>query len=177
MRKRIITGIYAVVLSLTASRPPAASADSGGDSSPAKVQLSATRGGPRELEDLTRQHILRDYAFAWQTLATGMEQNRPGILSDYFTGIANKEFSKAIKEQATYGIHRQYVDHGHKLELIFYSADGGVIQLWDNADYEVQIFDGTHLIKSEHNAVRFLVLMTPGADRWMVRLMQDVPAS
>jgi hypothetical protein len=172
-RIRIVINTVFALLLLVASHPRSAVADSGAPSLPS-VQLSATRGGPRELEDLTRQKMLRDYALAWQTLATAMEQNRPGVVNEYFAGFANKEFSK---EQAASGIHRQYVDHGHKLELAFYSPDGGVMQFWDNADYEVQTFDGTKLIHSEHTPVRFLVLMTPGADRWMVRLMQDVPAS
>jgi hypothetical protein len=175
-RLRIVIDMSLALLLLIASHPRSAVADSGAPSLPS-VQLSATRGGPRELEDLTRQKMLRDYALAWQTLAIAMEQNRPGVVNEYFAGFANKRFSKAIKEQAASGIHRHFVDHGHKLELIFYSPDGGVMQLWDNADYEVQTFDGTKLIHSEHAPARFLVLMTPGADRWMVRLMQDVPAS
>jgi hypothetical protein len=172
---RIIASIISLLLSLTAS--PMQGANSPRSSSLPKVELGTVRGGPREVEDLTRQKILRDYAFAWQTLATGLDQNRPDILNDYFTGFANKQFKQAIAEQAASGIHRQYVDHGHKLEVIFYSPDGGVMQLWDNADYDVQIFDGTRLLHSERSSVRFLVLMTPAADRWMVRLMQDVPVS
>jgi hypothetical protein len=172
---KIIASVISLLLSLVASQPQAA--NSARSSMLPKVEMSTARGGPREVEDLTRQKILRDYASAWQTLATGLDQNRPGILNDYFTGFANKEFKQAIAEQATSGIHRQYVDHGHKLEVIFYSPDGGVMQLWDNADFDVQIFDGTRLLHSERNSVRFLVLMTPAADRWMVRLMQDVPVS
>jgi hypothetical protein len=122
------------------------------------VELTATRG-PREIEDLTRQKILHDYAAAWKTLAAGFEQNR------------------AINEQAGTGIHGVYVDRGHKLEAIFYSPDGGLMQLRDNAEYEIQIFDGAKLLHSETVSVRFLVLMTPAADRWMVRLLQDVPTS
>lgn len=175
-RRRTVIGMSSALLLLIVSHPRSVVADSGTPSLPS-VQLSATRGGPRELEDLTRQKMLRDYALAWQTLATAMEQNRPGVVNEYFAGFANKKFSKAIKEQAATGIHRQYVDHGHKLELVFYSTDGGLMQLLDNADLEVQTFDGSKLLHSEHAPVRFMVLMTPGADRWMVRLMQDVPAS
>jgi hypothetical protein len=141
-----------------------------------RVELTATRG-PRDIEDLTRQKILHDYAAAWKTLAMGFEQNRAGILNDYFTGFAKDEFSRAIKEQAATGIHRHYVDRGHKVEAVFYSPDGGVMQLRDNAEFEIQIFDGAKLLHSEIVSARFLVLMTPAADRWMVRLLQEVPAS
>ncbi len=51
------------------------------------------------------------------------------------------------------------------------------MQLQDNVEYEVQIFDGARLLHSQTVTARFLVLMTPAADRWMVRLLQDVPAS
>lgn len=140
------------------------------------VELTVSRG-PRDIEDLTRRKILHDYAAAWQTLDAGLEQNRSELLNDYFTGFAKDEFTRTIQEQAGTGIHRQYVDHGHKLEVLFYSPDGGVMQLQDNAEYNVQIFDGDRLLHSETMTARFLVLMTPGADRWMVRLLQDVPAS
>ena len=141
-----------------------------------RVNLTASRG-PREIEDLTRQKILHDYAAAWKTLAAGLEQNRADLLNDYFAGFAKDEFRRTIKEQAGTGIHRHYVDHGHKLEALFYSPDGGVMQLQDNVEYEVQIFDGAKLLHSETVNARYLVLMTPAADRWMVRLLQDVPAS
>jgi hypothetical protein len=140
------------------------------------VDLTASHG-PRDIEDLTRQKVVHDYAAAWQTLAAGLEQNRPELLNDYFTGFAKKEFTQSIAEQAVTGIHRRYVDHGHKIEVIFYSPDGGVIQLQDNAEYEIQIFDGSRLLHSETTTARLVVLMTPAADRWMVRLLQDVPAS
>ena len=140
------------------------------------MELSASRG-PRDIEDLTRQKIVHDYAAAWKTLAAGLEQNRAELLNDYFTGIAKHEFTRTITEQAATGIHRHYVDHGHKLAVLFYSPDGGVMQLQDNVEYEIQIFDGNRLLHSESMTAKFLVLMTPAADRWMVRLLQGVPAS
>lgn len=140
------------------------------------VVLTASRG-PRNIEDLTRQKIVHDYAAAWQTLTAGLEQNRAELLNDYFTGFAKKEFTQTISEQAGAGIRRHYVDHGHKLEVVFYSPDGGVMQLQDDADLELQIFDGPRLLHSEKIPGRFLILMTPAADRWMVRLLQDAPAS
>ena len=160
--------LWAPNIAVVSSAPPAPSLPS--------VELTASQG-PRDLEDLTRQKIVHDYATAWQTLATGLEQNRAELLDGYFTGFAKEEFTRTIAEQAYTGIHRHYVDHGHKLEALFYSPDGGVIQLQDNAEYEVQIFDDARLLHSGKITVRFLVLMTPAADRWMVRLLQDVPTS
>jgi len=60
------------------------------------VELTASRG-PRDIEDLTRQKIVHDYAAAWKTLATGLEQNRAELLNDYFTEFARDEFTLAIK--------------------------------------------------------------------------------
>ncbi len=141
-----------------------------------KVDFTVSRG-PRDMEDLTRQKVVHDYAAAWQTLAAGLEQNRADLLNGYFTGVAKKEFTETVAEQGASGIHRHYIDHGHTLEAVFYSPDGGVIQLQDSTEYEVQIFDGSRLLHGEKVSARFLVLMTPTADRWMVRLLQSVPAS
>jgi hypothetical protein len=164
----LLFALPSVTQTAAVSSTPAASLPS--------VELTASRG-PRDIEDLTRQKILHDYAAAWQSLDAGLEQNRAELVNDYFTGFAKDEFTRAIKEQSSSGIHRHYVDHGHRLEVLFYSPDGGVMQLQDNAEYEVQIFDGAKLLHSEIVTARYLVLMTPAADRWMVRLLQNVPAS
>ena len=87
--------------------PKAAVVNSAPDSlSLPSVELTASRG-PRDIEDLTRQKVLHDYAAARQTLAAGLEQNRAELLNDYFTGSAKKEFTQAIAEQIGAGIHPQ----------------------------------------------------------------------
>lgn len=175
---RRVASVSAFLLCLAAWQPKGTVADSAPSSSSLpKVELNTASQGPREIEDLTRRKILHDYAAAWKTLAISLEQNRADILNDYFTGTAKKEFSQTITEQASTGIHQHYFDHGHKLEAVFYSPDGGVMQLRDSAEYEVQIFDGARLLHSERTTAKFLVLMTPAADRWMVRLLQNVPTS
>jgi hypothetical protein len=173
---KLFASVAACLLFAVPGIPQTAVLSSAQSASLPSVELTASRG-PRDIEDLTRQKILHDYAAAWQTLDAGLEQNRSQLLNDYFTGFAKDEFTRTIQQQAATGIHRHYVDHGHKLEVLFYSPDGGVMQLQDTADHEVQIFDGDRLLHSEKMTARFLVLMTPGADRWMVRLLQDVPAS
>lgn len=173
---KIFASVAACLLFSVPGIPQTAVVGSTPSASLPSVELTVSRG-PRDIEDLTRQKILHDYAAAWKALDAGLEQNRSELLNDYFTGFAKDEFTRTIKQQAGTGIHRHYVDHGHKLEVLFYSPDGGVMQLQDIAEYEVQIFDGDRLLHSETMTARFLVLMTPGADRWMVRLLQDVPAS
>lgn len=144
----------------------------GADTQPS-VQLDTSSMGPREIEDLTQKKILRDYAAAWRTMAAAMEQNRPGLLNDYFTGFAKTEFTKAVIDQRATGVRRMYEDRGHKLQGLFYSQDGGIMQLRDTAEYEVQVFDGEQLLYREPKTAIFVVIMTPAADRWMVRLLQE----
>src|SRR5882672_7815246 len=80
------------------------------------VKLDTSDMGPRQIENLTEQKILRDYAAAWKTMASAMDLNRPALLNDYFTGFAKTNFVKAVSEQRATGIHRKYADRGHKLQ-------------------------------------------------------------
>jgi len=161
-------------LLLSAPATPQSSVSAASPVSLPSVEITAARG-PRDIEGLTRQKILHDYAAAWQTLADGLEQNRSALLNDYFTGFAKDEFTRTIKQQADAGVHRHYVDHGHKLEALFYSPDGGVMQLRDSAQLEIQTFDGSRLLRSQTVTAKLVVLMTPAADRWMIRLLQYLP--
>ena len=142
-----------------------------------RVQFDTSHIGPRQMEDVTGRNIPRDWGRAWQTLAAAYAQNRPDLLGHYFTGFAQQKLTAGIVAQEKTGLRTRYIDHGHKLAAYFYSPDGGVMQLQDDAQYEVQIYDGAKLLSSERTTARFLVLMTPAADRWMVRLLQNVPAS
>jgi len=58
---------------------------------------------------------------------------------------------------------------------VFYAPEGDVMELHDTAEYQLQIRDGDTPIHDEHVTVRYVVLMTPGADRWVVRQLQAVP--
>jgi hypothetical protein len=71
----------------------------------------------------------------------------------------------------------RYTDHGHKLNVLFYSPNGDLMQIEDDAQLEMQILDGSKVIQSQPLRVRYMVLMTPGADRWMVRDLESTPAS
>jgi hypothetical protein len=61
------------------------------------------------------------------------------------------------------------------VKAVFYSVDGGEMQLEDEAQLEVQVFDGNKLIYTCNSSQKFLVLMTPGSDRWYVRSLESVP--
>jgi hypothetical protein len=39
---------------------------------------------------------------------------------------------------------------------------------------EIRVFDGDKLISTSTSTHKYLVLMTPGSDRWFVRYLQSV---
>lgn len=137
-----------------------------------RVQLNAGDISPRPLEDLTAKSVPRDYALAWQTLAQALSSNKTGLLDGYFTGLAKQDFTQRINSQIKSGLQTRYTDRGHKLEAVFYSPAGDVMELRDNAQFDMEVLDGGRIIYEEPVNAQFIVLMTPGADRWLVRQLQ-----
>jgi hypothetical protein len=144
------------------------------DSTP-QVTFDISKAGPRAVESLTERSIQRDYKFAWQNLALAMESNSHEPLNALFAGSASAWLNQAIASQKQNGLSTRYLNQSHKLEAVFYAPEGDVIELQDTAEYDVQIFDGNKTIHSQHVKTFYVVLMTPGADRWIVRQMQAVP--
>jgi len=140
-----------------------------------RVFLSAVSLTPRLIEQRTGEAVTHDYAQAWQDLAAALDANRTDLLGDYFTGQAKVRFTQRIKEQSNAGLRTRYQDNGHRVKAVFYSVDGGEMQLEDEAQLEVQVFDGNKLIYTSNSSQKFLVLMTPGSDRWYVRSLESVP--
>lgn len=139
-----------------------------------QVKLNADGIAPRSIEELTGRNVTRDYAYAWRDLATASRSNRADLLNDYFTGFAKDNFSQRIADQKKTGVTVRYTDHGHNVKAFFYSPDGGEMQLLDNAQLEIAILDGGKVIHQETVTQTYLVLMTPGADRWFVRSLDPV---
>ena len=140
-----------------------------------QVQLNAEHIGPRAIEDLTRNSVARDYANAWQTMTEALANNRSDLLDAYFTGFAKENLVQRIDDQKQTGVRVRYTDLGHKLDALFYSPAGDAMQLRDNARLEVQILDGDKVIYRGQVNAQYLVLMTPGADRWLVRDLESTP--
>ena len=46
------------------------------------------------------------------------------------------------------------------------------MELRDHAQFDMQVLDGGKVIYDEPVNADFMVLMTPGADRWLVRQLQ-----
>lgn len=139
-----------------------------------QVSLNVSKATPRSVETLTQRVLLRDYKFAWSNLALAMESNNASTLNGLFVGNASAWLNATVNAQRRSGITSRYLNQTHKLEAVFYAPEGDVIELHDVADYDYQIFDGGKNIHNEHITVRYVVLMTPGADRWVVRQLQAV---
>lgn len=141
-----------------------------------QVLFHAENAQPRHLEDTTEQGVLRDYKTAWQNLATAMEQNRPDLLDASFVGFAHDKLGDAIAEQKKNGLRRRYIDHGHKLQAVFYSYDGSAMQLKDTANIEIQLLDGSKVVSSQPGTIFYVVLMTPAENSWKIRDLEAVPS-
>jgi hypothetical protein len=141
-----------------------------------QVHLDASGLSPRPIEELTGTTIARHYSSAWSDLARALESGRSEVLSEEFTGIAKDRLVRRIGEQNQAGVHVRIVDHGHQLKAVFYSTDGSATQLLDQAQLEIQIFDGNKLIDTQNAPQEYMVLMTPGADRWYVRDLEEISA-
>jgi hypothetical protein len=139
-----------------------------------QVHLDAEGLSPRPIEELTGTTVARHYAFAWRDLASAMESGQSGEIGEEFTGFAKDRLLRKIAEQNKAGLHFHVVDHGHNLKAIFYSTDGSAMQLFDRAQLEIQTFDGNKLIDTQDAPREYMVLMTPGADRWYIRDLEEV---
>jgi hypothetical protein len=141
-----------------------------------QVHLDADGIAPRSIEELTGTSIVRYYAQAWRDMSAALESSNAGGIGEDFNGFAKERLIKRIADQNQTGVHVRIVDHGHQLKAIFYSTDGTAMQLIDHAQLEIQTYDGGKLLDSESVPHEYMVIMTPGADRWYVRDLEEVPA-
>jgi uncharacterized protein YkuJ len=165
------TALLACALALLAreGKPAAVSA-----ASLPKVVMHAESLAPRSIEQRTGEMVTHSYAQAWQDLASCVDGNRTDLLNDFFTGEAKTRLAQLVADQRKSGLRTHYEDHGHEMKAVFYSPDGGEMQLEDTAQLEMQVFDGQKMIYSSASPRKYLVLMTPGADRWYVRSLESV---
>jgi hypothetical protein len=138
------------------------------------VWLNASGAGPRGVEDTLQQTLRRDYARAWQTMNTALENGDVRPLEQYFTGIAQTKLQALIKDENSTGVKVRYVDQGHQLQAVFYPRDGGAMLLHDTAQVQMEVTQNGKVIHSEPLAQKYVVLMTPAQDRWLVRVLQSV---
>ena len=139
-----------------------------------EVTLNVANVGPRTMEPLTQRSVLRDYKFGWANLAAAFESNSTGPVNGLFAGTANTWLNDAVSSHSRAGLTSRYLNQRHKVDAVFYAPEGDLIELHDTAEYDYQILDGSKTIHSEHAVVQYVVLMTPGADRWVIRQLQSV---
>jgi hypothetical protein len=142
------------------------------DTKPA-VQLNVKNAQPREVEDVTQNAIVRDYTLAWQAIGTSLANNTLQPLNDNFAGFALDKFTQRVKDQKQNGLKTRIIDHGHKVDAIFYSPDGAAIELKDTASIETQILDGSTVIHSDQAQIHYYAVMTGAEDRWKVRVLES----
>ncbi|MGC2108961.1 MAG: hypothetical protein WA655_05550 [Candidatus Korobacteraceae bacterium] len=141
-----------------------------------EVILNIQNTAPRQVEDTTEKAIARDYAAAWQSMTSALDQNRTDLLNANFIGTASEKLTATIAEQSKAGLHQRFVDKGHKADVVFYSPEGSAIELQDTAQLEIQLLDGDKVVHSEAATIHYVVLLTASADSWKVRVLEAVPA-
>jgi len=139
------------------------------------MELNVDRAAPRRVEEQTAKAIVRGYQAAWLGLEQAMEQNRPEPLADLWTGFAKQQLLDTIGQQQASGIRVRYTDLGHELEARFYSAEGSALELRDTVTLKRTIMDGGKVVASDKMIAHYVVVMTPTADHWQVRIFQSVP--
>ena len=137
------------------------------------VQLEVKNAQPREVEDVTQNAIVRDYTLAWQAISTSLANNTLQPLNDNFAGFALDKFTQRVKDQKQNGLTTRIIDHGHKVDAIFYSQDGSAIELKDTASIETQVLDGGTVIHSDQAQIQYYAVMTGAEDRWKVRVLES----
>ncbi len=140
------------------------------------ITLDVQSATPRQVEEATQNALTRDYAAAWQTMADALDQNRPDLLPSSFIGTAADKLRETIQQQQQAGVHRRYVDRGHKVQAMFYSSEGSAMELHDTAKLQVQLLDGDRVVASQEVTAQYVVLMTAAENSWKVRVLQEVPA-
>src|SRR5689334_20660698 len=80
-----------------------------------QVVLSSEQVGPRALESLTGQAIIRDYGRAWNNMAVALDSSSPDLLNGYFAGTAKTWLNQAVADQKKTGVHVRYLHQQHQL--------------------------------------------------------------
>lgn len=137
------------------------------------VQFNTGGVQPRPVEENTQQAIIRDYSAAWKALNTALANNSLAPLRDNFAGFALDKLTQRVQQQQQNGLTTRIIDHGHKVDALFYSPDGSAIELRDTASIETQVLDGGSVIHSDQAQIHYYAVMTGAEDRWKVRVLES----
>lgn len=162
----------AALLWIATSPAPSAGAPASEDA----IELSVSEAGPRQIEATTKTAVERDYANAWQAMSQALATGDGAMLDHYWTGVAHEKLLRLTKDERSSNLRVRYSDHSHRLQAVFYPADGAALLLHDSVEGEMEILDGSKVIDSEPFSQKYVVLMTPGQDRWFVRVFEETPS-
>jgi hypothetical protein len=138
------------------------------------VQLDSTQAGPRKIEAQTEGRILADYRMAWADIAQGLNANDADTYAGFFVGNARQWLERTVTSQRQAGVSTRYFSQSHKLQVVFYAPEGDLIELHDIAECDRQVLARGKVVHEDHGVHRYVVLMTPGADRWVIRELAEV---
>jgi hypothetical protein len=126
----------------------------------------------RNLQQPTASTAIRDYLESWQSLSAAFAGNAANLLDQDFVGVAKDKLSETMQQEEALGIRTRYQDEVHDIRIVFYSPEGLSLELEDNVEYEIQLFDHDSAKATQHVKARYLVVMTPAETRWRVRVFQ-----
>lgn len=138
------------------------------------VQLDISNARPRRVEEATERRIAADYRLAWANLAAAMDSGSPAPLEGLFVGSAKDWLTKSVNDQQKSQMSIRYLGQNHNLQAVFYSPEGDVIELHDTAEYQRQVLSSGKLLQNDRGVHHYVVLMTPAADRWVIRDLLEV---
>lgn len=138
------------------------------------VQLDISQAGPRKVEPQTEGRVIADYRLGWASLAQGLNTNDAGLFDAVFVGAAKKSLDARVADQRRLGVTTRYWNQTHQVRAVFYAPEGDLIELQDTAELDRQVMAGGKVIHEDHGPHRYVVLMTPGADRWVIRELTEV---
>jgi hypothetical protein len=141
----------------------------------APIKLEIGGAHPRAVEDLTRAALARDYTQAWSNLVQALVSASDSSLGGYFVGGARGDLEAAVSGEQSTGVRQNLRLQSHQVTFVFYAPEGDLVELQDTVTGELQIHDGEKLIHQQQFVKHYIVLMTPAADRWVIRELQSVP--
>ena len=139
------------------------------------IAIRTEGAGPRQFEPATRQSLARAYARAWADLRNALNDNNASVLQSSFTGFAHDQLAQAIADQSKLGLHTRYIDESHNARVTFYSPEGLSIQMEDDVQLRIEIYEGTQLLASNQARLHYLAVLTPTETTWKLRVLQATP--
>jgi Cellulase (glycosyl hydrolase family 5) len=125
----------------------------------------------RTPDAFSQTQIAQGYERAWLEWNVAYVRATDKGLPTAFTGPALRVISDAVSDAAEQGWRVTQVDTGHRLRLTFYSADGSVATLRDEASVEVRIVRDPRgqIVLAEEVRSTYDVVMLLEDGRWRIR--------